>query len=175
MRDARRARCEMHFDEISTKFRVFGEISSFRFCCLGLFSKCRSCTWHMPGFGKAARRPNGDVGCSPAGPSDGHGGWPGIGQWGMGRRCHPGGGMRPRKRHGMQCAPVQKAPVHGFGDGPAPHPSTQAHACAHRRQDASNGLLNSAKHKPPRRHWPEWPGLARAHVSQYNFLKNRRR
>ena len=88
------------------------------------FSKCPPFPWRMPGFGRAPTRPNGDVGYDPAGPPDGHGGWPGIGQWGGGRRCHPGGGMRPPKRHGMRNAPVQKAPVHGFGDGPAPHPGS---------------------------------------------------
>ena len=118
------------FDEISPKFRVFDEISSFRFSCLGLFSKCRSCTWHMPGFGKAARRPNGDVGCSPAGPSDRHGGWPGIGQWGRGRRCHPGGGMRPPKRHACNVHRCRKHRCTGSGMGRHPiqaHPTHDAH------------------------------------------------
>ena len=100
----------------------------------GFFSKCPPFPWRMPGFGRAPTRPNGDVGYDPAGPPDGHGGWPGIGQWGGGRRCHPGGGMRPPKRHGMRNAPVQKAPVHGFGDGPMAKHSKQKRRCVYSRQ-----------------------------------------
>ena len=86
-----------------------------------------------------------DVGCDPAGPPDGHGGWPGIGQWGGGRRCHPGGGMRPRKRHAVKCAPVQKAPIHGFGDEPKPQLSTQKRRCAYSAQHPNVCLLGNMK------------------------------
>jgi hypothetical protein len=43
----------------------------------------------------------------------------------------------------MQCAPVQLAPVHGFGDGPAPHPSAHKRKCAFRTQHLTHILLNS--------------------------------
>ena len=121
------------------------------------FSKCPPFPWHMPGFGRAPTRPNGDVGYDPAGPPDGHGGWPGIGQWGGGRRCHPGGGMRPRKRQGMQCAPVQKAPVHRPWHGLAPQLSTPDTRCAYCAHNQANSLPQTLPNQGlPRRHEADW-------------------
>ena len=73
------------------------------------------------------------------------------------QQYHPGGGMRPRKRHGMQCAPVQKAPVHGFGDGPAPHPSTPDTRCAYCAHNQNRSLLQTVQNQGlPRRHAADW-------------------
>ena len=43
----------------------------------------------------------------------------------------------------MQCAPVQLAPVHGFGDRPAPQLSAHKRKCAFRTQHLTHVLLNS--------------------------------
>ena len=78
----------------------------------------------MPGFGKAARRPSGDVGCSPAGPSDGHGEWPGIGQRGRDAGATPAAVCGPE--NGMRCN-VRRCRKHRCtGSGMGRHPS-QAH------------------------------------------------
>jgi hypothetical protein len=127
------------------------------------FSKCPPFPWRMPGFGRAPTRPNGDVGYDPAGPPDGHGGWPGIGQWGGGRRCHPGGGMRPPKRHGMRNASVQKAPVRESSDGMAPQLGIGADTYAYRAQHPRRtSLKNLKKYTSRRRHVRESMALAPA-------------